>query len=424
MNKRLICFIILLLFFITCCKTWIQGQTAEDAIEFCKDPYIKTVLLHRGGWDLSMPVIYNDESEQLNLDFDYIDTLADNYNYALKNCTYDWKLNDVAAGNYIDGFNDVSITEVSHSVNTTRSFTHFSAAFPNDDIKIEKSGNYLLEVYKTGEPEKLILTKRFCIAERKAEISAVFKQVDAENQEISLVINLGNLHLQNPLGEIKVIIVKNYDWNNTLTISSTPLLQDDKLVFDKPYQILSPGGNEFRYFDCKSIKFISERVNTIKFLNPDYHVFLKADELRQFQQYFTSKDLNGRYYINVNDARSRYEEADYVYVHFTLNAPRPIAKEVYIYGALTDYRTDQSNAMSYNYERSCYEKTLLLKQGYYNYAYATKDLNKNKIDFDLTEGVHAETENDYAVFVYLQEPMSDFDRLVGFKIVNSMGENK
>jgi hypothetical protein len=397
----------------------IYSQTLENANEFCTDPHIRTILLHCVGWDLSMPVIHPDENEKLILDFDYLDTLADSYSYSITNCTYDWKWSDLSEREYIEGFNDVSINEVSHSVNTTRSFTHFSTSFPNDELKINQSGNYLLKVYKNGEPEKIVFTKRFCIAEHLADISAIVKMPDKENQEINLTIGLGNLELQNPLNEIKVVIIRNYDWNSKVNITSSPLLQDNKLIFDLPYQISSPGENEFRYFDIKNLKYYSERVSSVRFLNPDFHVFLKPDELLQFKQYFSLKDINGRCYIDVSDAHNRYNEADYVYVHFILSAPQPIQSDVFLYGALTSYRIDKTTAMNYNYEKAEYEKTLLLKQGYYDYAYATLNVTGKKIDFEITEGIHSETENEYAVFVYLKRTMSDLDRLVGFKIVNS-----
>jgi hypothetical protein len=133
----------------------------------------------------------------------------------------------------------------------------------------------------------------------------------------------------------------------------------------------------------------------------------------------TSKDLNGRFFIEIPDAFDRHTESDYVEVHFTLQAQQLLGTDVYIYGALTGWNSDESNFMIYNSDKQAYEKTLLLKQGYYNYAYATRDYNSSELSFDLTEGNHAETENDYLIFVYLRGTMSDFDRLVGFTIVNS-----
>ncbi len=402
----------------------LNAQTSIDAVESCNDQHVKTILLYRSGWEMSMPVIFTDESEVLDLAFDYLDTFPASYNYSVENCTYNWKVNDVSEHDYIKDFNDESILEVHSSLNTIRSYTHFSASFPNDELKITKSGNFLLKVYQNGEPDKILFTRRFCIAERLAGISATVKRPDDENQEIELVVDLGNLQLENPLGETKVVIIKNYDWNNRVKIEGFPQLQDNKLVYSLPYQIESKGGNEFRDFDTKNTKTASERVGSIVYQPPYFHFHLKNDESRQFKPYFTNKDLNGRFYIDAPDAQDRQLEADYVFVHFTLKAMQPYDANVYIYGALTNYMINGSSMMNYNTDKAAYEKTLLLKQGYYNYVYTLKESNKKDIDFEPTEGTHSETENDYLIFVYLKRPMSDFDRLIGFKIVNSMGEAK
>jgi hypothetical protein len=397
----------------------INAQQSEETQEIYSDPNIKTILFYQSGWDLSMPVIFINENQKLSLDFDDLEASEVDFSYSVTSCTFDWKINDVSEHEYLEGINDIPIYNVRQSINTTKSYTHYSATLPNEDIQLSKSGNYLLRVYKNEEPDKIIFTKRFCIAERLADVKAYIKKPDDENQEIFLEIDLGNLDLSNPLAEIKVVVIKNYDWNNQIEIITSPFLRDNKLFFDMPFQIMSPGGNEFRFFDIKSTKFISERVNNIEYLSPCFHFYLKPDELKRFKPYFTLKDLNGRFYIDIPDVFNRHEEADYVYVHFTLETTYPFGSDVYIYGALTNYKTDESNYMTFNIDKQAYEKTLLLKQGYYNYAYVLKDYNEKKIEFDPTEGTHAETENDYIVFVYLKKTISDIDRLVGYKIINS-----
>jgi hypothetical protein len=228
----------------------------------------------------------------------------------------------------------------------------------------------------------------------------------------------------NPLAEIKVVVIKNNDWNNKINLAFQPILRDNKLYIDLPYQLITGGGNEFRYVDIKSIKYISDQLDSIKYISPETHFYLKPDELKQYKAYFSSTDLNGRFYIDMEDAYDRHIESDYVFVHFNLEAAQPFSSDVYIYGALTNWETNESNYMNYNVEKRAYEKILQLKQGYYNYAYAIRDYSTQDISFEYTEGNHSETENEYAIFVYLRETMSEFDRLVGFRIINSTGEEK
>ena len=73
-------------------------------------------------------------------------------------------------------------------------------------------------------------------------------------------------------------------------------------------------------------------------------------------------------------------------------------KIVYVFGELTNYVPDDSSRMVFNAEKGVYEKTLFLKQGYYNYSYVTLDAGKkpgNRFSFENTEGNFTNTENSY-----------------------------
>ncbi len=402
----------------------VQAQDIDRVKEFCSDTQIKTILLHRTGWDLSMPVIYINENETLSLHFDYLGKPSSDYSFSLTSCTFDWEINDISDHHYMEGFNDVPIYDYYPSRNTTRYFTHFQAEIPNEEIRVLKSGNYLLKVYDSVDPEKVVFTRKLCFAERLTDVSARIKYPDDIHQEIMLQINLSELELINPLAEIRVVVIKNYNWNDPIRISSPPLLRDNVLFMDMPFQIVADGGNEYRYFDTKSTKFISERVDYIDYQAPEFHFFLKPDKLNQYDPYFTSTDLNGRFFVEIPDAHDRHTESDYVNVHFKLEAEQPFDADVYVYGALTGWETNESNYMMFDYNKKVYTKSLLLKQGYYNYSYVMKNFNKPDLRFDITEGNHSETENDYLVFVYLRQNMSDFDRLVGYTVVNSLGDNR
>lgn len=400
------------------------SQQIDSIEEICMDPNIKTILFYRSDKDLSLPVLFFGDDEKLSLRFDYIRETEEDYYYSVAACSYDWQLNENPEYLYLDGFNNNPVENKYSSFNTTKYYAHFMTRVPSEDFNFLTSGNYILNVYKGSEPDKIVFTRKFCIAETKVEIKGRVKKPDQQDQELQIEIDLSDLDLMNPLGEIKIVVIKNNDWKNKLNMAYKPVLRDDKLYLDLPYQLMTGGGNEFRYFDIKSTKYISDRLDSIKYISPETHFYLKPDKLKQFAPYFSSTDLNGRFYIDMPDAYNRHIESDYVNVHFTLESTYALASEVYIYGALTAWKTDTSNSMFYNPEKGVYERTLFLKQGYYNYAYTTVDKTGRKISFDVTEGNHSETENEYAIFVYLREPMSDFDRLVGFRIMNSTDENK
>ena len=93
--------------------------------------------------------------------------------------------------------------------------------------------------------------------------------------------------------------------------------------------------------------------------------------------------------------------------------------DMYIMGELTDWNYSEDSKMTYNYKAKSYEKTLLLKQGYYNYQYILKYQSESTGDVSFIEGNHWETENDYTIYVYNREPGDMYDKLIGVQHVNS-----
>jgi hypothetical protein len=398
-----------------------QNQKSEFA-EISNHPKIKTILFYRTGWDMSMPVYYLGEDESLDFRFDYLDRPEIEFGYYIRCCTHDWQINDIPEHYYMEGFNDLPLDKKEPSRNTTQYFTHYSLTIPNEDIKLLRSGNYILFIYDRNNPENVIITRRFCVAENKTEISGLIKMPNDHEQELNLKVDISQLGSRNPLSEVKFVVCKNYSWRNIVPIKIAPVLRGNFLYLDLPFQVIAEGGNEFRFFDTKNTKYDSERIDKIEYCPPYFCFTLKADEIKGFSPYFTSTDLNGRFFIDIPDADDRNLDADYVNVDFSLKATQPFNSDIYIYGSLTNWNRDESCRMIYNSPKQVYEKRLLLKQGYYNYAYAEFNNSSGSLSLNFTEGNHAETENDYLIFVYYSDITSDMDRLVGFTVINSKGK--
>ena len=78
--------------------------------------------------------------------------------------------------------------------------------------------------------------------------------------------------------------------------------------------------------------------------------------------------------------------------------------------------------MIFNEEKGAYEKTLLLKQGLYDYKYVTVPTKKSDetVYSDITEGNYMNTENFYMVLVYHRPFGARSDELIGFALLNSL----
>ncbi|MFM1914080.1 MAG: hypothetical protein RIR51_1933, partial [Bacteroidota bacterium] len=103
---------------------------------------------------------------------------------------------------------------------------------------------------------------------------------------------------------------------------------------------------------------------------------------------------------------------DYVICRFLLNTNKQ-DEDIYVVGAFNDFKFEDSNKMDFDASKKLYFKDILLKQGIYNYQF------KGKINASLIEGNYSLTENQYEILVYLKEPGTNYDNLVGYTILRT-----
>ncbi|MFT3737709.1 MAG: DUF5103 domain-containing protein [Breznakibacter sp.] len=399
--------------------------SAQSLPEQTTEPNVKTVQLFRSGWEMSEPVIMLASDEQLTLSFDEFGPDAKQYYYSIVHLDAQNNVSRLAPSEYLAGFPHTPIDDYSYSFNTTRNYTHYKATFPNDDLKILKSGNYAIIVYKDYEVDDPIFVRHFKVTEQKVSISPELRfpmkgQFRDTRQQINLRISHPELTIRNPQQEVKVIVTQNGRTDNLVDNIKPDFVRSGELVYEYQDVLLFEGGNEFRWLDIRSTRFIAEHIQKIFFADPYYQVLLKNDFIRWNLPYFRKDDTNGKYVVSVREYDNAETDADYLFVHFTLPLEAPLPDgDIYVMGELTDWRFDKTNKMHYNIETKSYELTLLLKQGFYNYLYAFMPRDGRKADLSITEGNHSVTDNDYHVFVYFRGPSDYYDRLIGYTTFNS-----
>jgi hypothetical protein len=388
---------------------------------------IKTVQLFKEGWNLSYPVIKLKSDEKLVLHFDLLDNNPDSYYYTFIHCDKDWKRSDIFPNDYLDGFPENPVEGYTTSFNTTVPYFHYTVSFPNDRIKLSFSGNYILQVYPADKPEQPIISKRFIVTEDAVmiDISAHRPQMTKSNnthQQIDFNVNYSGLAINDPFRDIYGFILQNGRWDNAKRNLKPDFYGDNELKFNSlSDKNIFSGGNEYRYFDIKSIRYQTEFVKRIDFVIPNYNIFLFPSENREFKPYFYWKDFDGKYYIAIQEGQKPETDADYVNVYFTLPSREMIAGgNLYVSGALNNWAFDKNNLMTFNSESGAYECTMLLKQGWYNYEYAFLKSGSADGSVSYFEGNHYETENDYLVLIYYRNPRGRYDRVVGAVVANTL----
>lgn len=392
---------------------------------------IKIALLHESSWDNAAAILPLNGTEKLELSFDDLDADKKNYSISFVHCNANWEPSDLMSSEYMVGFYEANILNFAYSTVTLQKYTHYSILFPQANMQFSKSGNYIVYVYLDNNKDKLVLTKRFMIFEDKITVVANIRQAigndeQYEKQHIEFSILNGAYELTNPFTDLKVIITQNNRWDNAINNIKPTFVEPRQLTYSLDDKSTFTGGNEFRYFDTRSLRTYTERVESIyKDSSYKYNLVLKRDESRSYKGYSYYNDLNGGYLIKNQDAvGSPDTEADYVMVHFFLAYDNAQSEgNFYVLGKVTDWRLGKSNRMIYNYKRFGYECDILMKQGYYNYTYVFLKDKLKAGDETLTEGSHWETENDYAIYIYHRQRGTYYDQLVAIKRLNSFRKN-
>lgn len=418
-----------------CSFAFSQDDTAAK-VDYFKENYIryedhiykdniKTVLLHRQGFELSEPILILGSPDKLLLSFDELDARVQRYQYTFIHCGSDWKPTAINSRKVMEGFEDDYIPDYRSSNNTLQAYIHYELAFPNENIQLKLSGNYVILVYADENKDNPMLTARFSIVEQKVKIKAEIRRGNslddlALQQKVDFSLFGGGINLIDPYRNLDVIIRQNKRWDNAITNLKPLMVKGDELDYHLDVGNVFNGGNEFRFFDSKTIKYPSERVTRIDRGDRLFEFYINPDVKRNTKVYITEEDINGRYLIKTDDGRDPSVDGDYVIVHFRVPYTPPFMDgSLYLMGGLTYLQFSKTNKMIYNFNTKSYELTLLLKQGYYNYQYFFLENGKQSGDETRIEGSHYEAENEYDIFVYYKDPSAEYQRLVGWEVITS-----
>jgi hypothetical protein len=152
----------------------------------------------------------------------------------------------------------------------------------------------------------------------------------------------------------------------------------------------------------------------VKIVKKDvYNHYIYPHTYNQFAQYTYSPDINGQFAVRTLEGNDNSTEADYALMHFTLAVTAPFnEKEVYVFGAFNDFSISDNNKMNYSSKNQTYTTSILLKQGFYNYTFATVGKD-NLVNTNEINGSFFQTENEYTVLVYYKPTGSLYDRVIG-----------
>lgn len=419
-------YLFLLGVFLTTIPTHIFSQVFEEKVF---NPSIRSVLLYRSGAELTPPIINYNSDEKLTFSFDDLNGGYVSYQYTFIHCNADWTPTDLWQNEYLSGYTEDYIRNYKTSFNTLQPYTNYSVEIPNENIRFKIPGNYILKVFPDGDPDHPFITKKFFVVDKNVVVNSSVKQATDINKrfshhEVLFTVSHPQFKIDQPYTNLKVVVLQNNRWDNAKTNIPPLMIRDGELDYGYTDGTIEfEAGNEFRYFDMKSIRSSNERIRSIEIRNDSYIVDLSHDLRRAFKPYISDQDINGKFLLKSDDATDVTDEGEYAWVNFFISFETPlVGGTMFVTGQFNDWKYDESitpdkGRMKYNFARQGYEARVLLKQGYYNYLYAYVDDKSGVPDFTQAEGNHSETVNEYAILVYYREQGSRFDNLVAYEII-------
>lgn len=379
--------------------------------------YIKTVQLYAPEGPMPLPVLNPAVAElnnqQLILEFDVLQSDRDALSVRIVHCNHNWTPSALSNLDFLEAYNAFPINDFVYSIDTSIPYIHYRTVLP----PVKLPGNYVAVVFRNQNPDDVLLTRRFMVYESRVHFrrqeNLLGPGTAAElNQQLNFIINYARTEIINPQESIHLTIRQNQRWDNIAQGLKPTFIREHlrEMEFRQfTADNLYPSGNEFRFFDLRSLINPGVNVSHVDRNRQPWQVYLATDQSRAGQRYARYPDLNGQYVI-ANLDNPQPQSAQYVNVRFTLRSPQ-LPGEVYLSGSFTDWRLAEPYRLVYEEAANQYYLDVLLKQGWYNYQYVVRG---EGISPNLLEGNHFETENMYEILVYYRPFQPPADLLIGY----------
>lgn len=389
---------------------------AQIANKVFKEP-IKTAYLSQGltnEYITENPCFSIENQENWNLQFDDLSLQSTSYSLRIIHCQADWKPSNLSEIEYLEQFNDIPLRNTASSMGTKIPYQHFQIPLPKTRI----SGNFIAMIYANRNKKDTILTRRYSIYQSEMTVAGKMsfaKTNSLRNTHQALDINLiyPDSYLISSEDALRIEVRKNNQSENQIKSFPRPIINSMERRISFPFynqenSIL--GGNEFRMIDARSSQQKLSYVASLQTENRYTEIITATEQPQGNYSYVQRPDFNGAFVISNYENPNQALMSDYVWCQFNLKSAQYLNEKIYVVGAFNSYQKNTTSEMTYHANIGSYTCRILIKQGIYNYVFASDSATNTSL-----EGNHAQTENQYEVLVYFKKPGQRNDSLVGYQ---------
>lgn len=370
---------------------------------------VQSIQLYRKGAPDSPPVIQMDKNQQLVLAFDYLDSATKQFNASVRHYSREWQESALSLNFYLDSFYEDYFGGGSISYVKRPAYRHYEYEFPNDQLSISASGNYLLTITDADSGETLF-TLPFFVSEDEGQLRTEIRTEYARRQDLRELDRPFSEYrypsfVEMPQFDLKFTYVQNQFWGRARQVKNYDTSTPGFANFHLSQQEGFLGDYEFNTLDIRSFTPSGERIIEYQPETTPPTLLLRRD-VQNFAP--TPSFFGGSRFGRPIDNRS----GEYANVIFQLDPARPAdsLQQLYLVGDFNNWTIKPGNKLTIDPSTGLWTTSAFIKQGEYAYKYVTVEGNQvNDLALDRSFTYRRQQ---YLTFVYFRDPVRHYDRLL------------
>lgn len=370
--------------------------------------YIKSIQLYKSGNQRNAPIIELKSGETLSLEFDYLETDARQFKVQISHRTPAWKESILTRNFYQQGFFEDQISDYYMSRSQHPAYQHYTYEFPNDDIQLKVSGNYLLSIsdYESG---RTLFSLPFFVYENEGQLQTSIQNIPAPPKSIRRYHQLFGEYfypdfVSMPKFDLSFYFVQNEFWGRYKkagVVHSQQKRMDFHVTRDEAF-IADYG---FKFLDLTELSQDGINIRDYQPGHQPPHIILRRD----IQDLSPSTDANRttRHGFPIDDREARYAN-----VFFYLETAIDIRSrdEIYVTGDFNNWMINEQNRLTYDPDENAWVGNALIKQGQYSYKYVI--VRNGTIQDMLLDNSYSLSRQKYFGLVYYEDQDMNYQRLL------------
>lgn len=378
---------------------------------------VRTIQLYQGDRERALPILPLGGGPPLTLEFDLMARSGRPLSVYFYHADRSWR-RDLVPAQYLTGFQRDDLLDYASSRGTEVPYVHYTYQFPNEDVGFRLSGNYVVRVTEQGQEDEVLFEKPFFVTEQAGPLDLGLRDLVVSGQAQPSLVPTARFtppsSLQGQPFDYTVCFVRDADFNAPRCSARAQLAEQPRLVFDlPPGQAFAPAAADY-FLDLSALRIGGEIEGTDFTVGGPPRVILEPDYAR-FAGAGLDSLLLGQPVVEaaVRDVPDPDLSAEYALVQFSFVPPeeQALGGGVYLMGSFGSGPTVPADTLAWVPERARYEGEVLIKQGRYEYRYASPDPRLGRV----LERALTRQGSGYLAFVYYDDMGEGTDRLLAVR---------